>query len=181
MRNNKLFTAVLIFLGIIGVIMCYTAANKSRNEVTKNIKISMERSIMASNVDELYYNISDEKSATTVVMNLTETLKYIPILIEDVPKAENTYEYYDINSKAINDIFGLKTTEDFNIFYEKLKSLKSFNKYEIVEGSVSNDIDNYYFSVKLSGDGQAVFSIIVSVKNNEKNEGEIIWMGEKRQ
>lgn len=174
MKRNTSFMIILFITAVIGVYMCHIYLSKSK---TSNENIVIKNTILSSNLEELINNIDKEEDATTVLTLLTDTLKYINIILEDTPKAKSVEAYYLANKKAITDIYGFNSEEEFFEFYDKIRDIQYLNKYEIISGSVSKTVDNYFFNLKLYGEQEADIPIAVSIQNDS---GQIIWMEEKR-
>lgn len=177
LKNRNLFIGLLILIGISGVFMLNLVFNKSSNNAEAEMSSIEEfnHNIIFNNSDELFNTVEDADTNTTILLELSNTIRYINIILQDMPKANSVNEYYDINKEAISNIYGLNTVEKFTDFYNLIEPLQILKKYEIVSGSIKNTASKYNITIKLQGEEEVSIPILINIKDASNHVGSSHW------
>ena len=177
MKNKNLFIGLLILIGISGVFMLNLVFNKSSNNAEAEMSSieELNHNIIFNNSDELFNIIEDADTNTTILLELSNTIRYINIILQDMPKANSVNEYYDINKEAISNIYGLNTVEEFTDFYNLIEPLQILKKYEIVSGSIKNTASKYNITIKLQGEEEVSIPILINIKDASNHVDSSLW------
>lgn len=175
MQRSNRYTLIFVFIAIVGVYFSYKTFSDDIKEAPQYTYASIIDVPKNNNLDYMYEIIQDDLICTTISYELTESIRYINIILEDVPKAKNIKEYYNVNKIAINDIFSFSSEKDFEEFYNKIKSVSRLRSYEIVEGTINNILNKYFFKLKLIGVEDVEISMQIYIQDKEKYKAKCYW------
>ena len=178
--KKRLLIILLIILVLVGLGNSYVLL-KNRNGIN-NKEVVQEQTysenkerIKITNLNEIYDAIKDQKSCSAMIIQIDNSIQYINIILEDVPKAINVEDYYKANQEAINNIFALTTESEFSDFYKKIVPLQELDSYEILTNTIENIDSNYKLEVKLKGNDDITIPITICVTDANKLESSIYW------
>nr|WP_172688166.1 hypothetical protein [Clostridium botulinum] len=183
MRKEKkvLLILLLLVVGLITIFMSYILIinNCKVEEIRKlegtNIELSLNKGIKVTNLNDVYNSISDYHNCGIIIKELTNSIKYFNIILEDVPKADTVNQYYRVNNYTISELYALTSEEEFNTFYTKIAPLQELRGFEILTNTIQNTAYEYSLEVKLIGNKEMIIPVIISINDVEKMESTSYW------
>lgn len=183
LRKEKkvLLILLLLVVGLITIFMSYILIinNCKVEEIRKlegtNIELSLNKGIKVTNLNDVYNSISDYHNCGIIIKELTNSIKYFNIILEDVPKADTVNQYYRVNNYTISELYALTSEEEFNKFYTKIAPLQELKGFEILTNTIQNTAYEYSLEVKLIGNEEIIIPVIISINDVEKMESTSYW------
>lgn len=149
MRKDVKYTLIFVVIGILGLYFSYNTFSRKIQEETPISYSGSTDMAKIKNIDYVYEKIKDDKECSVVMSEMTDALRYINIILEDVPRAKNIDEYYKANKDAINKIYALCTEEQFETFYKTIKPVERLTEYEMK--NITSKFSKYHLEVELTG------------------------------
>ncbi|UYZ38939.1 hypothetical protein OD350_29060 (plasmid) [Clostridium beijerinckii] len=176
-NKKKLIVAFIVLIGLMDIYFLFgvTKENVQRKIISNNDISNSLKNIPFTNMNDMFNSIKDNKTCSTLVVALMNDTKYINIILEDVPKAKNTSEYYMANKNTISELYGITSSEEFENFYDELKPLEILNMYEVNIDTINNTSDKYDFEIKLKGNEDVVIPVIINVKDSKNMKSSSFW------
>lgn len=183
LRKEKKILLILLLLvvGLITIFMSYILIinNCKVEEIRKlegiNIELSLNKGIKVTNLNDVYNSISDYHNCGIIIKELTNSIKYFNIILEDVPKADTVNQYYRVNNYTISELYALTSEEEFNTFYTKIAPLQELRGFEILTNTIQNTAYEYSLEVRLIGNKEIIIPVIISINDVEKMESTSYW------
>lgn len=177
-NQRKLIIFSIVFIGIVDLYFMFGSAKEHYQKKASNkeyISINTLKNMPFTNMEDTFDYIKDRNNCLTVISAIATDIRYINIILEDVPKAKNIDEYYTANKGAISDIYGLTSSEEFNNFYDIIVPLQVLNKYEVNAETINNLSDKYNFELKLEGNVDVTIPVIINVKDPKNMKSTSFW------
>jgi hypothetical protein len=177
-NQKKLIIFSIVFIGIVELYFMFGAAKEHYQKKASNkeyININTLKNIPFTNMEDTFDYIKDRNNCLTVISALATDIRYINIILEDVPKSKSIDEYYIANKGAISDIYGLTSLEEFKNFYDTIAPLQVLNKYEMSVETINNSSDKYNFELKLEGNEDVTIPVVINVKDLKNMKSSSFW------
>lgn len=171
MNKNIKNTIIFILMIVLEVYFSYRVFTNSNNEKVQSSPVV--DTIKINNMDYIYDNINEDQHCTTLLSEVSETMRYINIILEDVPKAKDIEEYYNANEGAITNIYSFTSEKEFEKFYKAIKPIKKLSEYEL--NNISNLSYKYQFDLKLIGEEEVIIPIELYINDENKYKATSYW------
>lgn len=179
-KEKKILLVILLIL--VGLIASFTSYMLITDKSKRDNKIKVEQNYSNLNneftyieLDSLFTLVNNQKNSATIIKEITDSLKYINIILEDVPKADTVDDYYRANNYAISELYSLTSQKEFRTFYDKIAPLQKFKQCEILTDTIKNTAYEYSVQVKLIGNEEIVIPVIIFIQDAEKLESTSYW------
>lgn len=171
MKKNFKITIIFILMIVLGMFFSYKVFTNNTNKEVDNLHVVDV--IRINNMDYIYDSITEDQHCSTVLSEMSETMRYINIILEDVPKAKSIKEYYYANKGAISKIYSFTSEKEFEKFYKTIKPIKKLREYEL--NNISNISYKYKFDLKLIGEDKVVIPIELYINDENKYKATSYW------
>lgn len=169
-----LLIILLVLLGAIAIFTSYilaTGNSKTKEEIKaeqETLELNLNKGIKITNINNVYNVITNYSTCGAITKEITNSSKYINIILEDVPKADTIEEYYKANKKTISVLYALTTEEEFINFYKKIQLLQEFKECEVLIDTIQNTSDEYSLKLKLIGNTDVIMPVTIHINDKDK-------------
>lgn len=137
-----------------------------------NLHTSIEPDLV--NIYDFLDNINSEDNGLTVTAALSNSVKYMNIILESIKKYDVS-TVYKYNSDVILNAFGITTEDEFDYFVEKIKKVDNIDDYKMDIETMKEENRTYYFNIELIGKENVVLPVKCIVKDNYNMIYTIYW------
>lgn len=173
MRKDVKYTLIFVAIGLLGLYFSYNTFSKKIRESEQYTYTNSTYTVKINNIDYVYDHIENDEECSAIMSEITNTLRYMNIILEDVPRADSTDDYYYANKEAINEIYSLCTEEQFQTFYKTIKPIERLSEYKIC--NISNKNDKYHLELELSGEKKITIPLDIYIDNINTLECTSYW------